>query len=105
MDADDACSLDPADLPARVAEWQSVLGFVRGRSPRADGVRLALAPDAPVAEIARLMTAEQDCCRFFSFALTVDDRGLALEVTAPPSRYDVLAALFLTPAASPFSEG
>ena len=44
-------------------------------------------PDAGVAgDPARLVAAEQACCPFFSFALTVDARGVGLEVSAPGGR-------------------
>jgi MerR family copper efflux transcriptional regulator len=44
-----------------------------------------------------LATAEQDCCRFFAFALTFDANGTALEVRAPANGHDVLTSLFGTP--------
>ena len=55
---------------------------------------LELDPSAPLPEIARLAAAEQDCCRFFAFALTIDRRGLAIEVRAPDDALPVLHALF-----------
>jgi len=51
-----------------------------------------------VGEIARLSVAEQDCCRFLSFAITVDDRGVGLEVRAPDAAMTVVHALFGVPA-------
>ena len=48
--------------------------------------------------VIRLAAAEQDCCRFFGFAITVDDRGVALEVRAPHDALDVVHALFGVPA-------
>jgi MerR family transcriptional regulator, copper efflux regulator len=89
-----ACTLDADSAGDRVGEWRRALGRVQSRSAIPDGVRLELAADAPVGDVARLMAAEHDCCRFFSFALTVDDRGIALEVTAPPDGQAVLTSLF-----------
>lgn len=90
-----ACTLDgPDDVAARIDEWRAALGHVTGREPLDGGVRLALGPETPLAEVARLMAAEQDCCRFFAFALTVDGRGLALEVKAPADGLPVLESLF-----------
>ncbi|MBW3548210.1 MAG: hypothetical protein KY452_08790, partial [Actinobacteria bacterium] len=74
---------------------------VRHRRPVEGGVRLELAPGAPVGTIAQLAAAEQSCCRFFAFALTVDERGPALEVTAPSGAADVVASLFGAPPADP----
>ena len=57
---------------------------------------------APFAELIRLITAEHDCCQFFTFAITIDTRGIALEVCAPDDAPDdaasVLHALFGAPA-------
>jgi hypothetical protein len=50
--------------------------------------------DPPLSEIARLAAAEYGCCPFLAFALTVDERGIALEVTAPPDGAEVLTAAF-----------
>jgi hypothetical protein len=67
---------------------------------RADHLERSVRPfasgggDAPLADVARLAAAEQDCCRFFSFALTVDERGVALEVRAPDDALSLVEALF-----------
>ena len=89
-----ACTLSADAMPGRLGDWQRVLGFVRARTPVEDGVRLDLDPTAPLEEFARLAGAEQDCCRFFSFALTVDQRGHGLEVRAPADALPVVHALF-----------
>jgi MerR family copper efflux transcriptional regulator len=89
-----ACSLSADGMADRLEDWQGVLGFVRARTQLEDGVRLKLEPGAPLPEIARLAAAEQDCCRFFAFALTVDRRGLALEVRTSDDALPVLHALF-----------
>jgi MerR family transcriptional regulator, copper efflux regulator len=98
-DADDcgapiACSLDASAMPERLADWQSVLEHVGRREPLPLGVRLTFDPPAPVDDLARLAAAEQACCPFFAFAITIDGRGVALEVTAPTDGQDVVHALF-----------
>jgi DNA-binding transcriptional MerR regulator len=89
-----ACSLGAAGTRARVEEWQALLVGVEERVAIANGVRLQFGPEAPLAEIARLAAAELDCCPFFAFALTVDGRGVALEVTAPDDGHGLLHAVF-----------
>jgi DNA-binding transcriptional MerR regulator len=96
-----ACTLDEADLADRLAEWDALLAEKRdlmqgvtARVPLADGIRLEFGAGTDVTEIARLAAAEQGCCRFFGFALVIDDRGIALEVHAPPQATDVVAAAF-----------
>jgi hypothetical protein len=90
-----ACTLEPAAVPGRLADWEGVLTHVRARSPLGEGgMRLELDPDVEVGEVARLVVAEQRCCSFFSFALTVDQRGVGLEVRAPDAAADLVAELF-----------
>ena len=48
----------------------------------------------PLSELIRLAAAEQDCCQFFTFAITIDSRGIALEVRAPRDALPVLHSLF-----------
>lgn len=93
-----ACSLNGADIAQRLTDWEDVIGQVVHRDPAEGGVRLVFGVDAPLGEIARLAAAEYECCPFFAFALTVDTRGIALEVTAPPAGAEILAATFGTPA-------
>ena len=100
-DVPDACSLSPDDIPARTDEWARLLDHVVAREPlptAETGIRLVLSPAAPVDELIRLVTAEQSCCSFFAFAITVDERGVALEVRAPVDAREVVNALFGTPA-------
>jgi hypothetical protein len=87
-------------MTGRLEEWNALLADKRdllqgaARVPLDDGLRLELGPNTDVTEIARLASAEQHCCRFFSFALVLDQRGIALEVHAPPDGQAALTALF-----------
>ena len=94
IDVPIACTLSIGAMPDRLAEWDAVLaGVARRESLGSSGLRLEF--DAvDIAELARLVVAEQDCCSFFSFALTVDGRGVGLEVTAPSGAESILADLF-----------
>lgn len=92
-----ACTLEgglPA-MQARIAEWQAVLAHARSRETVA-GTTLRLAFDArvPLAELARLVVAEQACCQFFTFAITVDGRGVGLEIGAPEGAEELVASVF-----------
>ena len=90
-----ACTLPVDEMDGRVEDWQAVLDYVRGREQMADGgLRLSLDEEVPLGELARLAVAEQGCCAFFSFAITVDGRGVALEVRAPDDAADLVAAVF-----------
>ena len=89
-----ACSLSGTDVAARVEDWSRVLSQVAHRLPLPGGARLELTDRTQLSALATLVEAEQTCCPFFSFAITVDDRGLALEVTAPTDGQDLLATVF-----------
>jgi hypothetical protein len=95
-----ACTLGAGEMSGRFDEWNELLageGALEGviaRLPLENGVRLEFGPNSDVIEIARLAVAEQECCRFFGFALVIDQRGIALEVHAPADGQPVLTALF-----------
>jgi len=92
-----ACALDGAAMGDRIGEWQAVLDAATERTELDGGLRITFrGADAPAADLARLAVAEHACCSFFSFALTVDARGVALEVTAPPDSQPVLRRGFGT---------
>ena len=93
-----ACTLGVGSLRGRVEDWQALLGHAAHREPLDGGVRVVLTGTVPLDDLIRLTTAEQDCCQFFSFAITVDTRGVALEVTAPPDALDIVHSLFGAPA-------
>jgi DNA-binding transcriptional MerR regulator len=89
-----ACTLDPEMVHERIAEWQGILGLVRAREPLPNGVRLEFDAAPLVEELTRLAVAEQTCCEFFSFAVTIDGRGIGLEVQGPPEARAVVDAAF-----------
>ena len=91
-----ACTLAPGAMDDRVAAWSHVLkgGGAGTRSVTAAGaLRIELA-HADIGSLAQLVAAEQQCCAFFSFAITVDRRGIALEVAAPEAAADLVTGLF-----------
>lgn len=79
-----ACTLSASDAKDRVDEWQRLLDrYVSSRSAAVGGLHLSFHASVDVTELTRLAVAEQDCCRFFSFAITVDHRGIGLDVLGP----------------------
>ena len=100
-EADDvpiACTLGSDSLKGRIEDWQHLLRHVGRREPIDHGVRAVFKTSAPLDELMRLTAAEQDCCQFLNFAITVDTRGIGLEVTAPAGALPIVQSLFGTPA-------
>jgi hypothetical protein len=90
-----ACTLDGAAVPDRLAEWRALLEQARSHTYAPDGaLRIEFNDSVALGELTRLAVAEQHCCAFFSFTITIDPRGIALEVRAPDGAADVVAALF-----------
>ena len=85
-------------MVGRMDDWRRLLGFVTARSATDGGVRLEGWPPPPHRQLALLATAEQACCSFFSFSLTVDGRGVGFEVHAPDDALPIVHALFGAPA-------
>lgn len=93
-----ACTLDVAEVPARRRAWDSLLGLSRARSRTDDGgLRVELGDAVDVEELARLVAAEQACCAFFAFTISVDGTGVSLEVRAPEHAATIVEDLFGAP--------
>ncbi len=92
-----ACTLGSQSMLGRLDEWQRLLGHVESRDQIDGGLRATFGPATPLAELMRLAAAEQDCCQFFTFVITIDSRGVALEVRAPDDGLPVLHSLFGNP--------
>ena len=90
-----ACTLPAGEMRVRLEDWQTVLAHVAHRERTADGgLRLSFDTELPLDELARLAAAEQGCCAFFAFTITVDQRGIALEVRAPDDAAHIVTAVF-----------
>ena len=89
-----ARTLGSQSMPGRPDEWQRLLAHGEHREPIDSGLRATFGPATPFGKLMRLAAAEQDCCQFFTFAITIDYRGVALEVRAPLDGLPVLHSLF-----------
>jgi len=94
IEPDIACTLSVASMRGRLDDWRELLAHVARREPIEGGVRCVFGEPAPTHDLIRLVTAEQECCRFFQFAITVDSRGLALDVRAPDEGREIVESLF-----------
>lgn len=89
-----ACTLGTDSLKGRIEDWQQLLSHAAGREPITQGIRAIFNTTVPLDDLMRLAAAEQDCCQFLSFSITVDNRGIGLEVTAPPDALTIVESLF-----------
>lgn len=92
-----ACTLDAAEVPGRLAEWEAVAGRVVGREPLDGGIRVRFpVEEGLAATLAALAQAEQGCCAFFEFAVGITAGAVTLDVTGPADAAPVIAGLFGT---------
>ena len=89
-----ACTLSAGSVRGRLADWDALLAHVERRTPVEGGVRCEFGSSVPVEELMRLVAAEQDCCPFFQFAITVDTRGVGLEVRGPDDARSIVESMF-----------
>ena len=92
-----ACTLSAGSVKGRIADWKALLAHVDRRERVDGGVRSVFSGSVPIDELMRLVAAEQDCCQFFRFAITVDARGVALEVRAPDEARAIVESMFGAP--------
>jgi len=89
-----ACTLEPGAMPDRLAEWSSVLSTATRRTDIDGGLRIELGDDVDLGALGRLIGAEQRCCAFLRFVLSVDIGGTVLEVRAPELAAGIVTDLF-----------
>ena len=93
-----ACTLGASSMHGRLSDWHALLVHVERRDPLPNGVRASFARTVPLTDLIDLAAAEQECCQFFDFAITIDTRGIALEVRSSTAALPVLLSLFGVPA-------
>ena len=81
-------------MKGRLADWHALLGYVDRREEIDAGVRCVFGSSVSHGELMRLVAAEQDCCQCFRFAITVDARGVALEVRASDDARVIVESMF-----------
>jgi len=89
-----ACTLAATLMPGRLDEWRELLSTVTAQTAIDGGIRLTFGRVVPLHCLIDLVAAEQACCQFFSFAITVDRRGVALAVQAPAEAQPIITTLF-----------
>jgi hypothetical protein len=88
-----SCTLDAADLRARLAEWRSLRDRALAVETIDGGARLRFSPDEPMDAVARLVALESECCAFYRFTIQVDGPRRELMVDAGPGGAPAVQAL------------
>jgi len=95
-----ACTLSPQALKAR---RENLLDALLQRSTERielpDGFRLSFTADSQIlADVARTVDAERQCCRFLSFTIIIRPDGgpITVDLTGPPGTREFLSALCST---------
>jgi hypothetical protein len=81
-----ACTLDAAEMPARLREWAALRDRSTGIRQTPGGVVMSLSDSEPVDQVADLAARESECCAFYTFVLRVEGRTRELEVSAGAGR-------------------
>jgi hypothetical protein len=89
-----ACSLDPDDVPARLALIERIRANLQWVDRVEHGLLLHLPDQVDVeADVREFAVVEKQCCAFWGFAVERTGGGLALRWEAPPSAGDLLERL------------
>lgn len=88
-----ACTLSANEVGDRLAQWEATVADATARQAIDGGTRLSFGRDVDIAGIAALVAAEQDCCRFFTFTLTVGVDSVVLDVCGPADAQPVIDSL------------
>jgi hypothetical protein len=92
-----ACTLNQGDLQTRRAELlPGLVKRAERREETSSGWRYTFAPSADLLrDVATVIDAERQCCRFLRFQFTVEPGGgpCVLDVTGPPGTREFLSQL------------
>ena len=80
------CTLDAAEMPARLKEWSDLRDRSLAIKPIQGGVSIELATSEPMSQVADLIARESECCAFYTFLLRVDGPARELEISAGDGR-------------------
>lgn len=88
-----ACTLGAVEMKERLAAWRGLRDRATEVQPITGGVRLGLAPDEALDDVARLVALEAACCAFYDFSLNVGGPSRELAISAGPDGAGAVRAL------------
>jgi hypothetical protein len=87
------CTLDSAEMPARLREWAELRDRSTGVREITGGAVISLATTEPMGQVAELAARESECCPFYTFQIRIDGPTRELEITAGEGREIAVRAL------------
>jgi DNA-binding transcriptional MerR regulator len=91
-----ACALHPESVGERIEDWNRILAAATAQTAIPKGVRIVFDRDVDAGALASLAAAEQTCCSFFRFEISIGVDEVALGVSGPDDAQPVIAAVFGT---------
>lgn len=88
-----ACSLTADQYGTRMQDWRTLLDYAHREALPDGGIRVRL-PITRASELAQLVVAEQECCPFFTFRLTLAGDHVELDAHAPDGAETLFTGLF-----------
>ena len=88
-----ACTLALDKVDGRIGQWRALAEGATGTVSVDGGARLIFDRWVDLAPITELLAAEQDCCRFFTFGLTITATEVLVDITGPAAAEPLIAIL------------
>jgi len=88
-----ACTLAADQVDQRLDDWQALVAAADRREDIEGGVRLRFDHGVDATQLVALAVAEQGCCRFFTFTVSIGPTGTILDVVAPDDARPAIDAL------------
>jgi hypothetical protein len=87
------CSLGPEEQRERLRAWRDLRDRATSVERIPGGARLAFEREQPMGPIAELISAESECCAFYTFSLKVAGPDRQLEISAGTGGEPAVTAL------------
>lgn len=89
-----ACTLDDGAVADRVDAWKVMLAEATVRTRTEEGYQITFERPVDLVALALLVAAEQLCCSFYVFSVTVATGQVTLDVSAPAAAQGMVEELF-----------
>ncbi|HYW24992.1 MAG TPA: MerR family transcriptional regulator [Terriglobales bacterium] len=91
------CTLSEEERRGRGAEWRAALAAATAREETPAGVRLRFQRSVAVGALADLAAAENDCCRWAAFTITIGHDDVTMEVTGAAAAREAIVRMYRPP--------